>query len=120
MLTIFPSLLSYEQLAPTLVRLTLAVILIHWAYKGIRNNKILTAPRCVATVEGVAGVLLLLGVWTQIGALIVVVDMIVKLVQKVGKKEVLSDGVNYYLIVFVLALTLLVTGAGFLAYDLPM
>lgn len=121
MLTIFPSLLAFEQLAPTLVRITLAIILIHWAYKGLSvDKKKLTPIKIVHTLEGIAGLMLFFGLWTQIGALIVIVDMIVKLYHKVTKKAFLTDGVNYYFLVLILALTLLVTGAGLFAMDLPL
>ncbi len=121
MLTIFPSLLAFEQFAPTIIRLTLAVILIHWAYKSLAvDPKKFTIMKGVHTIEGIAGILLFIGLWTQLAAFIVIVDMLIKLYQKVSKRAFLTDGVNYYFIMFILALSLLVTGAGAFAIDLPL
>lgn len=120
MLSIFPSLFAYEQLAPTLIRITLAIILLHWLYVGMKSANATKGDKVVSALEGLAGILILAGYMTQLGALIVVIDMIVRIVQKIGKKQFLTNGVNYYLVVLVLALTLMVTGAGLCAVDWPL
>jgi uncharacterized membrane protein YphA (DoxX/SURF4 family) len=120
MLSIFPSFLAYEQFAPTVIRLVLGFILLHWLYQSWKDRSLSNKQRILPTLEGLAGVLIVLGYMTQLGALIVIVDMIIKLSKKIGSKQFLTDGINYYLIVLALAFTLLVTGAGLFAYDLPL
>jgi uncharacterized membrane protein YphA (DoxX/SURF4 family) len=119
MLSTFPDLLSYQMFAPLLIRLTLGIILIHWTYKTLRSHPD-TNKKMVAIVEGVAGLLLVIGLWTQVAALVIAVDLVIRLFGKYQTKSLLTDGVNYYFILFILALTLLFTGAGFVAIDLPL
>lgn len=82
--------------------------------KDSSNNKFL----CV--VEIIGGGLLIIGMFTQIVALIFVLILGVALIQKMRHGTFLSDGVNYYLILFVIALSLLFSGAGFFAVDYPL
>jgi uncharacterized membrane protein YphA (DoxX/SURF4 family) len=120
MLSAFPYFLSFSQLSPLLIRLTLGGILIFHAYRVLKNSA--TAPRkkIVACIEALSGILLVIGLWTQVAALIVIVDLVVRLFEKIQKRAFLTDGVNYYVILLVLAVSLLVTGAGMLAFDLPL
>lgn len=119
MLSIFPDLLSYQMLAPFLIRLTLGTIFIYWTYKILRSHPD-TNKKIVAVVEGVAGILLIIGLWTQLAALVIAIDLIIRLYNKYQTKSLLTDGVNYYLVLLVLAVSLLFTGAGFVAFDLPL
>lgn len=119
MLSIFPNLLSYQMFAPLLIRLTLGIILIYWAYKTLQSHPD-TNKKIVSLIEGVAGLLLIIGLWTQVAALIIAIDLLVRLYKKYQTKSLFSDGINYYFILFVLAIALLFTGAGFVAFDLPL
>ncbi len=119
MLSLFPTLFSYSQISPLLIRITLAVVLLFWAYKALRTfagSSLLNKTGCI--VEVVVGVLLLLGLWTQGAAIVAVIDLIVRLVERGTKRAILTDGVNYYLILLVLALSLIVTGPGIWARDI--
>ena len=120
MLSVFPSLLSYSQLSPFLIRIALGVIFIYWTYKILRNTNNEAKTKAIALIEGVAGVLLVIGLWTQVAALVAIIDLGIRLVQKIMKKSFLTDGVNYYLVLLVMAVSLIVTGAGWLAFDLPL
>lgn len=119
MLSIFPDLLSYQMFAPLLIRLTLGIIFIHWTYKTLRSRPD-TNKKMVAIVEGVAGLLLVIGLWTQVAALVIAIDLVIRLYGKYQTKSLLTDGINYYLVLLVLAVSLLFTGAGFVAFDLPL
>ena len=120
MLSIFPSLLSYQQFAPFIIRLTLGVIFVHWAIVSLRKKGGFGTEKAVSLGELIAGILLIVGLYTQVASLFIAIDMIVKLVSEISKKQFLNDGVNYYLILLILAISLMVTGAGILAYDLPL
>jgi len=121
MLSVFPSLLSWQELSPLLIRLVLGAVLIHWAYRGLFRA---TSPsvylKALAVIEAIAGILIVLGLWTQVAAAAVAIDLVVRIVERVTKKAFLTDGVNYYLVLLVLALSLLVTGAGWWAFDLSL
>ena len=120
--SLFPSLLSYGEVSPLLIRIILGVVFVYWAYKIIARSKGQLTARSVsiATIEGIAGTLIVIGLWTQGAALVLVIDLIVRLIHKAINKSFLTDGVNYNLILLVLAISLLLTGAGNLAFDLPL
>jgi uncharacterized membrane protein YphA (DoxX/SURF4 family) len=119
-LSVFPSLLTYQLLAPVMIRLALGAVLIFWSYRLLFKSSPDTKRKIVSIIEALAGILLVIGLWTQVAALVIVIDLIVRLYGKFSNKAFLTDGVNYYLILLVLALSLLVTGPGFLAFDMPL
>lgn len=120
MLSIFPGLLTYQMLAPFIIRILLSAIFIHFAFRELNRGSRDPKFKAPFILEGICGLLLLIGLFTQIAALILAIDLLVRLIKKIQSRSFLSDGVNYYLILFVLALSLLFTGAGFLAFDLPL
>ncbi len=119
MLSIFPTLLTYQLFAPFLIRITLGAIFIYWGWTTFRKP-VSTREKAVSIIEAVVGILFVIGFWTQIAALAAIIDLIIRLAGKVKAKAFLTNGVNYYLVLLVLAVSLLVSGAGFLAFDLPL
>ncbi len=120
MLSLFPSLLSFAPLAPFLIRLTLGIILILWTLQTFKNGSTTSSHKTISGIEGIAAILLIIGAWTQGAALFIVIDLIVRLIWKIRAKQFLTNGINYYLILLVLAVTLLLTGAGGFAFDYPL
>lgn len=119
-LSLFPSLLTYQQAAPLIIRIILAAVLIHWAYRELKNPVATIHAKGLCLIEGVVGILLFIGLYTQGAALVAAIDLLVRLINRITKKAFLTDGVNYYLILLVLAVSLMLTGAGFYAFDLPL
>jgi uncharacterized membrane protein YphA (DoxX/SURF4 family) len=120
MLSIFPSLLAYQQLSPFIIRLVLGAIFVYWAYRGFKHHAGSTRDKTVSIIEIILGILIIIGLWTQMAALVAVIDLIIRLIGRMQKRAFLTDGVNYYLILLVLSLSLLVTGAGAFAFDLSL
>lgn len=120
MLSLFPSLLSYQELSPFLIRIALAVVFLFFVYRELRFGANKTTKKAVAAVETIAALLVLVGLWTQLGALVLAIDLIIRLIERAQKKALLTDGVNYYLILLVMAISLLVTGAGWWAFDIAL
>ncbi len=120
MLSVFPSLLSWSQVSPLIIRLALAAVLIYWAYNTFSLDNANTEQKIFGIVEGLAGLLLIIGIWTQVVALVIALDLLYKIGLKVARKEFLTNGVNYYLILLVLALSLLITGPGIFSIDYPL
>jgi len=114
MFSIFPPLLSYSGFAPFLLRLTLGAVLGVWAYKNFKTDKKLSI------LEGILGALLVLGLFTQLASLVTAILLGTRLFSKIRSKTFLTDGVNYYLILFIISICLIFTGAGYLAFDLPL
>lgn len=107
------------MLAPFLLRVTLGVVFIVWAYKHLKSHE---HPKWVTlgAVDGVMGVLLVIGLYTQLVALISALFLTIGLISKAFKKSLFTGGVNYYFILFIIAVSLLFLGAGAFAVDLPL
>ncbi len=120
MLSLFPTLLSCQQLSPFLIRITLGFILLFWAYKGLRDSNHSSGKKVIDLGEVIIAILLLLGLWTQAAAGIAAIGLLVCLIGKVRSRAFLTDGLNYTLILFVLALSLMFTGAGWWGFDMPL
>ncbi len=120
MLSLFPTLLSWEELAPLLIRLVLGAIFIYWSYKRLSDKSGSGRSKAIGAVDGILAVLLVIGLWTQLAAIIVAIDLIVRIIKKVTEKAFLTQGVNYYLVLLVLAISLIVSGAGWVAFDLGL
>lgn len=119
MLSLFPSLFTYSMITGLILRLTLAVVLLFWAYTRIlskSNQKIVI----LGTIEGIIGILLVIGLFTQGAALIAAIIFAIKLGHKAQKKALFTDGVNYYFILLMIAIALMFAGPGYLAFDWPL
>lgn len=119
MLSVFPSLLSWGELSPFLIRLTLGLVFIFWGYQALKRSGF-KREKTIGIIEGLVGILLIIGLWTQIATLLAALYLAFLLGDKLSKKALLTSGINYYLILFVLAISLLFTGAGFFAFDYPL
>lgn len=117
MLSLFPSLFDYSLYAPLLIRLTLGVIFLYQSRTKLRGRK---KTKLIGTLEVVGALLLIIGLFTQAVALIFSIMLVLFLFHKMSRRSLFSDGVNYYFLMLVLCLSLLVTGAGVYAIDLPL
>jgi uncharacterized membrane protein YphA (DoxX/SURF4 family) len=120
MLSLFPSFLTYSLFAPFLLRIVLAATILFFAYRNLKTPNAPATQKAAGALEVICAILLIIGLFTQAAALIVAIIMVVRLVKKVQQKAFLTDGVNYYLILLVIALSIIMSGAGRIAFDLPL
>lgn len=134
MLNTFPELLNYAMLGPTLLRLVLAFTLITIGIDTIRNKRALFVayfagkeypmanilPWKFAIVEIILGVFFLFGFFTQITALISVYVLFSLFYIENRAERILPHTSFFYVVMIVIALSLLLTGAGAFAVDLPL
>ena len=134
MLSVFPNLLNYALLAPFILRLVIGIIFIDLGilkFKAEKSRWIASfttlnlhpADLLVAfygVLQIIGGVLLLIGLWTQVAALIFVIFTGMELYIEWSEREVLKRDFVFYLLVFVISLSLLLTGPGAYAFDLPL
>ena len=117
MLSLFPSLYQYELVAPFLIRIVLGGVFLHWAYREMKTSSSGSTKKLLGIVEGIVGLLLIIGFWTQGAALLGLIDLFIRTFERMQKRAFLTDGVNYYLILLVLAISVLVWGAGIFGFD---
>jgi hypothetical protein len=119
MLSFFPALFTYEFFAPVILRLTLGVVFLYWASKGLKKGHG-TKLKTYSVIELLLGLIFVVGFYVQVAALVAAVIFIVRLVQKIKAKSFFTDGVNYFFLLLVISLSLMVLGAGAFAFDLPL
>ena len=122
MLSLFPSLFTYEQVGPLIIRLMLGITLVYFGYRKTLKKGTSSGSNAKAygVVEIIVGIFLVIGLFTQLAALLNVIILVIKLGFKIRDKQFLTDGINYYILLLAMAVSLLFTGPGFLAYDLHL
>lgn len=127
MLSIFPTLFTYSLVVPLVFRIVIGLVFLTLGYKSIKSGlvspSLSTNPivsKIVIAVEIAGGILLIIGLWTQI------VAMILSALSLLGVLKKNPEGVAVVIPKEVLALLLLITasliflGPGFYAFDLPL
>lgn len=131
----FPSLLDFSFLATTILRVTLGFIFIWFAYSkffkekhariaffeklGLRPAK--QYFHAITGIEALAGVLLVVGAYTQIAALTTGVLMTLATIIKWRKPSALPHNtIEFYILLAVVSFMLVFFGAGAFAFDLPL
>ena len=116
MVTIFPDLLIFSLLAPFIIRLFLGFYFIVWGWSSIRKKDDAQSNTRLKQVLGlvglVGGLFVLVGAFTQIAAL-VLLGLLAYLIKT-------SRNRLPYILLLGMALSLLLSGAGLLAFDLPL
>ena len=133
MLSLFPELFTYQQIAPFVLRLVLAFIFIGSGYSKLFKTRLETVKFfestsirpakfwtiLVGSTELISGFLLFLGFLTQAASISIIIIM-TGAILKVKIKQGFWGGYEFELLVLVCALSLLVLGPGILAIDLPL
>ena len=134
MLNPFPELLMYSALAPLILRLVLGLLFIDLGILKLRGEKegwlssfdaLGLRPTnffvpLYAVLQIVGGFFLIIGLWTQVVALAFVIFSGLELYVEWKAREVLKRDLVFYLLVFAISLSLLLTGAGAFARDIPL
>jgi uncharacterized membrane protein YphA (DoxX/SURF4 family) len=134
MLNPFPELLTYSMLAPFFLRLVIGFIFLDLGLLKFREEK----QRWLASFETLGlrpadllvplygllqiagGLMFLLGLWTQVAALAFVIFSGIELYIEWQANGILKRTLTFYLLIFTISLSLLLTGAGAYAIDIPL
>jgi hypothetical protein len=114
MLSLFPQILFLAPFSALLIRLTIAVILVLCAWAHISRPQ--TSARIIGVLEIAAAGALFVGAWTQAVALVVAISIVIGFF--FPQIRVFPRSTMY--LVIVLCISVLVTGAGAFALDLPL
>src|SRR3989338_3494927 len=134
MLNPFPELLMYSLLGPLILRVLLGLIFIDLGFLKFRSEKerwfasfetlgLRPASLFVslyALLKIIGGLLLVVGLWTQVAALAFVIFTGIELYIEWQAREILKRDLVFYALIFVISLSLLLTGAGAYAVDIPL
>ena len=120
--SLFPYLLSYQEIAPFILRIVLGLTLAWFGYKKIQQKGTSSGSNSVVygIIEIVIAAFLIIGLYTQLAALLNALILTIKIGFKIRDKAFLTDGVNYYVLLLTMALSVAFLGAGMWAFDLPL
>ena len=114
-LTIFPVLLTYGLFAPLLLRLTVGILrLLAGVEKYKKGNKWLSVLNVLTSI------LLIIGLYTQIVAIIAILLIKFDFYMERKAGSLSREKTALSIIMITILISLLVTGPGFLAFDLPL
>lgn len=134
MLNPFPELLAFSLFGPLILRILLGLIFIDLGFLKFRGEK----ERWLASFETlglyptdlflplyallqiIGGLLLLLGLWTQVVAMVFAIFSGLELYVEWKARDILKRDMVFYLLIFTISLSLLLTGAGAYAIDIPL
>lgn len=117
MLNPFPELLIYSTLAPFILRVVLGFIYLDL---GILNFKKSGYTKLLGVVEVAGAIMLFLGMYTQIAALLFVIIGGASLYVEYKDADLLKRDIVFYLLVLAISISLLLSGAGAYAKDIPL
>ncbi len=134
MLNPFPELLSFGLLTPLLLRLVVGFIFLNTGYLKLTRERerwmifmraIRFAPArewtmALGLAEIIGGVLLILGLFTQYAALGLLLLTAKEWLVEYKEDVLVSRDITFYTLIIAILISLLLTGAGFLAFDLPL
>lgn len=134
MLNTFPDLLTYSLLAPFILRVVIGLIFIDLGvilFKGekarwltslsiLRIPKPEMAVKILGVVEVIGGAMLILGFYTQMTALILALFTFAETYIEYKEPTILKRNLVFYVIVLAILISLLFSGAGAFAIDLPL
>lgn len=117
--SVFPSLLTFGLLAPAILRVTVALIglIVGWSiYK--KSEK--PSDKFYALPYFVTGVFLIIGMYTQVFALVGIAIIILSNYVGMGISNISNEGKFVKILICVILISLLFTGPGFMAIDYPL
>ncbi|MBX4189585.1 DoxX family protein [Candidatus Parcubacteria bacterium] len=134
MLNTFPSLLTYSLLAPFVLRVILGLIFLdlgilklgkeksRWvtSLEALHLRPAETLATLLGAIEIVGGIMLLVGIYTQVAALAFVILTGIELYLEWKDAVFIKRNLVFYLLLLAIALSLLLTGAGAYSFDIPL
>ncbi len=120
--SLFPYLFTFEQAAPFILRIVLGITLAWFGYQKIQQRGESSGSNSIlyGAVEIIVAIFLIIGLYTQLAAIINIGILLIKLGHKVRSKQFLTDGINYYILLLAMAVAVTLMGAGWFAFDLPL
>jgi uncharacterized membrane protein YphA (DoxX/SURF4 family) len=119
MLNPFPELLTYSTFAPFILRAVLGLVFLDLGVMKLRRVRLGWVP-ALGLLEVIGALMLFAGFYTQIAALAIVITTGIELYIEWKDSQVLKGDFVFYLLLFAISLSLLLTGAGAFAKDIPL
>lgn len=122
-----PELLSFTLVAPLLLRIVIGAYfleqfstIIHTKYISKKDIKIKNIFKCLIGIKTLSAMAIITGFYTQIAVLILITTTIIDIVLEKKGGKLKKTKLQLYIFILVILLSLLITGAGFFAIDMPL
>ncbi|MCK4918399.1 MAG: hypothetical protein KAS02_01275 [Candidatus Pacebacteria bacterium] len=121
MLNTFPDLLILSFTAPLILRLFLGIYLIKdfWGELINYKKKDFNYTRLLKILGALGGILLILGLLTQIVSLFLILIIVLNIIN-IKNNKLKENQLSLYILILGILLSLVLSGAGFLAMDMPL
>lgn len=118
-ITLFPMILGQDQIAAFILRVVLGVTLGYFAWQKIRAHGESSGSnsRLYGYVELIIAAIMVVGLFTQLAALINVIILVIKIIFKAKESKLLSHGINYYVLLIAMAAALMLIAPGIWSID---
>ena len=117
MLNTFPSLLAFTLVAPLILRVVAGILFLRSGSERLKDNDIL--GRAWGILQSAGGILLILGLYTQVTSLVLIVIILTEKLFMAEKPEKRRLDTSTILLIAIL-ISLLLTGAGYYGIDIPV
>lgn len=114
-LSTFPQLFFLGLVAPFLLRITVGVFIIYLGKERYHKN-----VQWLSVIHVISGICLFMGLYTQISAIVGIVLIAFEFYLENTEKKVSTEKKILYIVSAIILLSLLFTGAGFMAFDRPL
>ena len=114
-LSLFPHLLTYGLLAPMLLRISVGLLRL---FAGIERYK--KGHRISSILSIISSILIIIGLYTQIAAIAAIVLIFFDYYTEKKISHISKEKNALTILMIAILLSLLFTGPGFLAFDLPL
>jgi len=114
MLSLFPQLFTYQELAPFILRLAAGLIALNFAYPKLKNPGELR-NFIIGLVEIISGIMLIAGFLAQLAAGLIIIAMIFELFKPEDYKNY-----KFMVLLIVVLVALMFLGPGLFSLDLPL
>ncbi len=129
MLSIFPELYTYSLISPLILRVVIGFIFFDLGLLKLRAEKdrwliffeiakLRPASlwlKAIATIEIIGGSLLIIGLHTQVVAIVFALFSFIELYSEIKEPAILKRNIVFYTLIFAISISLIFSGPGFLA-----
>jgi len=133
-LNTFPDLLTFSMFSPFILRVVLGLIVINLGFLKLGKEKNLWQRlfelinihasrifvKILAFVEIIGGLMLVIGSYTQLTAIIFSILFFCEAVLEYRESALERRNLTFYVLMFAISLSLVFLGAGAFAFDLPL
>ena len=133
-LNTFPNLLTFSILSPFILRVVIGIIIINLGILKLGKEQIAWQElfetinvhpakffvKFIAYVELIGGLMLLIGAYTQLTAMVFAILFFCEAVLEYREPVLERRNLTFYVLMFAISISLIFLGAGAFAFDLPI